>query len=478
VEARGGRDPDGRPRKEDVMSGVTETLARFASTLSYEDIPPDAIRIAKEVTLDCLGVALAGSVDRVGRLVKRVVRQMGGRPEATVVGSPWKTSAALAALANGAMGHALDYDDMGMSVGHPTVPVLPAVLALGESRHASGKEVLTAFIAGLEVEGKLAAAGQELYSRGFHSTSIYGTLGAAAAAARLLRLSPPQTQMALGIAASLASGLKDNFGTMTKPLHPGHAAWGGVVAPLLAQEGYTARPDVLEAPYGFMDAFAGKGRWDPGRAVEGLGRPFHILQPGITLKKYPCCGGNHRVLDALDALRRQTPFTWEEVEKVVVESGPVLPLVLQYTIPETGYQGKFSLHFNIAAALVLGRVVRDTFTEGVLQDPRIQAVMRRVEWRVSPEGVDILHQATPVTVYLKDGRVLSHPGDFIRGDPHHPLSTQEVLDKFSDNARLVLSGRALTRTIEWVLNMEEVDDVGRVMRLLAGRRYTDGGTEV
>ncbi|MCS7206514.1 MAG: MmgE/PrpD family protein [Dehalococcoidia bacterium] len=456
------------------MPAVTETLARFVSTLSYEDIPPEALRIGKEVILDCLGVALAGSVDGVGRIVKSVVRQMGGKPEATVIGAPWKTSAAQAALANGAMGHALDYDDMGMSVGHPTVPVLPAVLGLGEHLHASGKEVLTAFIAGLEVEGKLAAAGQELYSQGFHSTSIYGTVGAAAACARLLHLPPAQTQMALGIAASLSAGLKDNFGTMTKPLHPGHAAWGGVMAALLAREGFTARADVLEAPYGFMDAFAGKGRWDAEKAITNLGSPFHILHPGITLKKYPCCGGNHRVLDALYALRQQTPFTWEQVDRVVVESGPVLPLVLQYTIPQTGYQGKFSLHFNVAAALVLGHVVRDTFTDAVVRDPRIQEMMRRVEWKVVAETGDILHQGTPVTVYLKDGRVLRHPGDFIKGDPQHPLSRQEILDKFSDNARLVLSRSALLKTIDLVLGLEGVEDVTRVMRPLAVRLPGDG----
>ncbi|GBD11538.1 hypothetical protein HRbin23_01205 [bacterium HR23] len=456
------------------MPAVTETLARFASTLSYEDIPPEAVRIAKEVTLDCLGVALAGSVDGVGRIVKSVVRKMGGRPEATVIGAPWKTSAPNAALANGAMGHALDYDDMGMSVGHPTVPVLPAVLALGERIHASGKEVLTAFIAGLEVEGKLGAAGRELYSQGFHSTSIYGTVGAAAACARLLRLTPSQTQMALGIAASLASGLKDNFGTMTKPLHPGHSAWGGVVSALLAQEGYTARADVLEAPYGFMDAFVGKGRWDAEKVVTDLGHPFHVLQPGITLKKYPCCGGNHRALDALYALRQQTSFTWEQVEKVVVESGPVLPLVLQYTFPDTGYQGKFSLHFNVAAAIVLGHVVRDTFTDAVVRDPRIQEMMRRVEWKVTAETGDILHQGTPVTVYLKDGRVLRNPGDFIKGDPQHPLSRQEILDKFSDNARLVLSRPALLKTIDLVLDLESLPDIGLVMRYLSARPRRDG----
>ncbi|MFN3974429.1 MAG: MmgE/PrpD family protein [Dehalococcoidia bacterium] len=456
------------------MPAVTETLARFASTLSYEDIPPEALRIAKEVSLDCLGVALAGSADDVGKTIKCIVRQMGGKAEATVIGAPWKTSAPQAALANGAMGHALDYDDMGMSVGHPTVPVLPAVLALGERLHASGKEVLTAFIAGLEVEGKLGGAGQELYSQGFHSTSIYGTVGAAAACARLLRLNPAQTQMALGIAASLASGLKDNFGTMTKPLHPGHAAWGGMVAAWLAQEGYTARADVLEAPYGFMDAFVGKGRWDGEKAIKNLGNPFHIVQPGITLKKYPCCGGNHRALDALYDLRQQTPFTWEQVEKVVVESGPVLPLVLQYTIPQTGYQGKFSLHFNVAAAIVLGHVVRDTFTDAVVRDPRIQEVMKRVEWRVTPESGDILHQGTPVTVYLKDGRVLRHPGDAIKGDPQHPLSHQEILDKFSDNARLVLPRPSLLKAIDQVMDLESVSDIRQVMRCFASRPRQDG----
>ncbi len=228
--------------------GVTERFARFVVDTSYEDIPPEAIRIAKEISLDCLGTTLAGYVDPVGKAITKIVRDLGGTPECTVIGAGFKTSSAQAALANGTMAHALDFDDMGLSMGHPSVPVLPVILALGEKMHLTGRDILTAHLIGFEVEGKLGYGSQELYSRGWHSTGVLGVMGAAAAAAKMLKLNMEQTRMAFGIAASHAAAVKPNMGSMTKPLHAGNAARGGIMAALLAKEGYTAEPSIIEHP--------------------------------------------------------------------------------------------------------------------------------------------------------------------------------------------------------------------------------------
>ena len=218
-----------------------------------------------------------------------------------VIGSGFKTSAPLAALANGTMAHALDFDDVNWHMsGHPTVPLLPAILALGQGVHASGQEVLLAYALGFEVETKVGLGmNPRHYDLGWHATSTLGTLGAAVACAKLLRLDVMKTRMALGIAASMAAGLRQNFGTMTKPLHPGQAAMNGVTAAQLARLGWTADANILEAPYGFCQLYAGAGRYRLDDVVKQLGQPFEILASGVAIKQYPCCAFTHRALDGM-----------------------------------------------------------------------------------------------------------------------------------------------------------------------------------
>ncbi len=449
---------------------VTERLARFVVDTGYGDIPPDAVRIAKEISLDCLGTTLAGYMDPVGKTITRVVRDLGGTPECTVIGAGFKTSSAQAALANGTMAHALDFDDMGLSMGHPSAPVLPAILALGERFHLTGKEVLAAHLVGFEVQGKLGYGSQELYSRGWHPTGVFGVMGATAAAAKLLKLDVEQTRMAFGIAASHAAAAKPNMGSMTKPLHAGNAARGAIMASLLAREGYTADPNIIEHPLGYAHAFVHDGRYDLEKMVASIGDPWHILSPGVTLKKYPCCGGNHAPLDALFKMMGEQKFSYEDVETVQVDLDYTVGLMLSFEEPVNGYEGKFSLQYNIASALVDGEVTKATFTDEKVADPRIRDSMKRVKKVVHEDwSREFGRFRSPVTVTLKNGQQFTEPGDFIKGSPAMPLSVDEIIQKYSDNASGVLPDNMIKESINIMLSLENLRDVAELLEVVSGR---------
>ncbi|HET8563047.1 MAG TPA: MmgE/PrpD family protein, partial [Candidatus Binatia bacterium] len=274
--------------------GLTQEVAGFVAKTRYRDIPAEVVRLAQSFILDGLGVALAGSTEKGTRIVQTHIRQLGGKREATVLGTGLTVPAAKAALANGVAGHAMDYDDTQLSTSkeavyglltHPTTPVLAAVLAIGEKEKVSGQELLLAYILGVEVECRIAdAINPRHYQSGFHSTATMGGLGAAMAAGKLLRLKEEVLMRTLGIAASMASGLRENFGTMTKPLHAGRAAENGVTAALLGQAGFSAATNILEARRGFYNAMA--GGYDESKVTGRLGHPYFMQAPGISIKPY------------------------------------------------------------------------------------------------------------------------------------------------------------------------------------------------
>src|SRR3989454_1174337 len=268
-------------------------LAEFIVKTSLEDCPGEAVARVRRAALDTLGVMLAGAGEPVARVVRRVVRAEGGIALATVVGSSLKTSPGWAALANGAAGHAHDFDDTNFALlGHPSVPLLSTALAAGEAEMADGRALVLAYLVGFEVSVALGAAlNPDHYTRGWHATSSIGTLGCAAAAARIMGLDVVQTRNALSLAASHASGLKENFGSMTKPYHAGHAARNGILAAQLAREGLTASETALEGKQGYAAAFGGSHALDG--ALERLGRSWHLVESGIAVKPYPSCALTH-----------------------------------------------------------------------------------------------------------------------------------------------------------------------------------------
>src|SRR5215469_7328250 len=324
---------------------ATSHLAEFVTKSRWEDCPAEAVEAARRAILDCLGVMLAGSVEPAARLVTDVARAEGGSPLATVVGTRLRTGAVWAALANGTAAHALDFDDTNFAMmGHPSAPVLAAALAAGELALADGRALVHAFLLGFEVETTMAAVmNPPHYEKGFHATGTLGTMGAAAAASRLL-----------GLDASQASGLKENFGTMTKPFHAGHAARSGVLAALLARDGFTASDQAIEGPQGYF-AVLGAGKRE-GRQLESLGAPWKILTSGVAVKPYPSCACTHSIIDGALELRRTHQITPEQIAEVTVGVHSAVPRILIHSNPRSGLEAKFSGEFSAAAALCEGRV--------------------------------------------------------------------------------------------------------------------------
>ena len=280
---------------------VTKRIAEYVATTSLEDFPPEAVEAAKGAITDCLGCMLAGSTEPLADVLCGYVKSNGGTPQATVVGRGFKTSAPEAALVNGAMGHALDYDDISRAMkGHPSVVLLPAALALAEEEGAAGSDVLLAFMLGFEVACSVGDSVGVAYhdDLGWHPTGPLGALGAAAAASRILKLGEEQTAMAISLAASQAAGLRQNFGTMTKPFHAGASCRSGITAAKLVQAGFTASTDAIEGRFGFIHAFSGGAGYDRERVLQTLGKRCYLIESGIEIKKYPCCGSSHLALDA------------------------------------------------------------------------------------------------------------------------------------------------------------------------------------
>ncbi len=451
---------------------ITRGYARFIAETGYERLGDAAMLAAKRAVLDTLAVTLAGSVEPAARIALETMRAVGGNPQATVIGAGDRVSVTQAAFVNGVAGHALDYDDVNYSLsGHPSVPVLPAVLALAEQLGADGREALRAFVLGFEVECRLGRTqGPSHYARGWHATSTHGTIGAAAAAAALLGLTEEQTAMALGIAGSMAAGSRQNFGTMTKPLHPGRAAEAGLTAALLAQRGFTADPTMLEGPLGFIRLFSPAEDHDPTVALENLGAPWEIVAPGIAVKQYPCCYNTHRALDGVLALREEAGITAEMADSIAavevrLPASAAAPLI--HPRPQTGLEGKFSMQYCVAAALLDGAPRLATFSDAAVQRPAAQALLRRVELLTRDETARLAGGRSDVTIRLRDGRVLQRSVAEPRGSGERPLTWEELAEKFRDCAAVVLPPAAANEALERIAAFETLPDLRGLLALLA-----------
>ena len=414
---------------------------------------------AANAILDTIGVALAGSTEPAARIVQVTLepsnaQNLGPWERRTsesadrrasgpcaIWGTSLHGSATDAAFANGVAAHALDFDDMCfVSLAHPSAPLVPAVIAAGEVAGASGPAVLDAYVVGFEIQARLGRLmNPRHYQRGWHCTSTLGVMSAAAGASRLFGLDASATAHALAIAASSASGLKENFGTMVKPLHAGLAARDGVLAALLARGGMTASEKAIDGPQGYQHALDSE-RDDLVREIADLGRRWEILDTGITVKLYPSCAGTHPTLDAILDLRAEHGFDVDDVARVDVDVDPIVPTILIYDRPSSALEAKFSLPFCAAAACVFGRVGIDTFDAAALSDPRVKALMERVSMRVDPEiGLDkpSLTEAR-VRVTLKDGRTLTKDAHGARGYPANPASATDLETKFLGCASRVM----------------------------------------
>ncbi len=455
---------------------ATEKLADFIVRTEYKNLPSDAVEKAKRTALDCIGAALAGVSEPVSRTIGAHVTKLGDPAHASVFGSPAKVSVADAALANGSIAHALDYDDCGMKIGHPSVLVLPAVLSLGEHLGASGKDVLAAYILGLEVEGKIALhADFKLMQSRLNHQSWYGSVGAAAACAKILRLDPARTKMALAIGANFACGLAANHGTMAGAMAAGNACRNGVTAALLARDGITANANIIETKNGFYDTLVGAGHHDAEGMAESLGRPYYIQSPGIGLKKYPSCYHTHRALDGVLQLLGEHRLTDSDIAAIDVGTSQRALRVLAFSEPATPYQAKFSMPYCIGAAVVDRQVTLDTFTSAKVDDRSITEARKKVHlsfpdvpiWPgLADVGPDTEFVGNPVTIRTTDGRSYNARVDIPRGDPALPLTDDELFAKYRDCGSGQLRPEAIEHSRDLVLRLETIADIGTLMAAL------------
>jgi 2-methylcitrate dehydratase PrpD len=380
-------------------------------------------------------------------------------------------------LANGVAGHAMDYDDTQLSTSkeavyglltHPTTPVLAAVLAIGEKQRISGADFLLAYIVGVEVECRLAdAINPRHYQSGFHSTATLGGLGAVMAVGKLLRLNKRLLVHALGIAASMASGLRENFGTMTKPLHAGRAAENGVTAALLAQSGFSAATNILEARRGFYNAMA--GGHDESKIAGRLGRPYFMQEPGISIKPYPSGSLSHPAQDLILDLVQKHDLHDKDIQSIDVGTNSNVPNALIYPMPKNALEAKFSIPFCMAIAVLERKAGIAQFVDRKVRQRRVVDMMRRVTLSVDNElealGYDRVRSR--IRIKLNNGRMIEGRCDVARGHPEKPLSWAELSEKFRDCASLVLPAKNAEKVIDLVARLAQLGNLGMLMRTLA-----------
>ena len=451
---------------------ATAVLSRFASKIRIGDISAAAVAATKRHILDCTGVALAATAEPAGRIVLDVTSEQGGAPQARVLGSSLRTGTVAAAWANGALAHLLDFDDTGFS--HPTACILPAALAMAERPGVTGGDLVAAVCVGLEVFERLSLSGRqyepELRRRGFHPTSLYGCSAAAAAAGNLVGLNAGQMGVALGLAAANAGGLTQHFGTWGKGIHAGNAARAGVTSVLLAAKDYVADPAGIEGEYGFFSAFHGPGNYDLGKVDIGLGQHWAIVDPGLTVKRYPCCGGNLRALDAAQALVVEHDIRIDDVARLEVDVHPDLLCIVRFHKPTDGFRGKFSLDYVLAAMLLDRRVDLDSFTDAYCTAPRMRQALEKVQVNAHPEwpADDTSRRRSPVTIRMQDGRTFTRTVDKVRGSPGNPMTRDELLDKYRGCASRVLTGERLERSIAALEELDRLPAATELMDALTG----------
>jgi len=454
------------------MALTEETIAKFIVETSDEDIPPAALKWANLGSFDVVGTMMAGAVSPPGQIMAKFTKEAGGTPETTVVGTGIRTSAVMGALANGSLAHALDYDDMGGKFGHPSCVLLPPLISLAERMHLSGRDVLNAYAMGFEVGSSIGAGCH--YNQGevgFHSTSMFGTMAATAACARLLRLDVEQTIMALGTAGSMPSGLVQNFGTYTKGLHAGLGSRNGVMACLLAKDGWKGATNIFESKVGFLSTYVGKDKYDLETIRNGLGKWFVV--DSIIIKKYPCCGSNHSSLDSILGLVNDNNIDFDDIDTLELGQMPYISHVLLYPDPAYGFQGKFSVHYNAATAMLDKHIHIGSYTDEKLNRPEFKEALSKLRVNVMPPwdpNFSAMANSNPITIKLKDGRVFHRDTNRhqMHGTPADPLTEAELLAKFDFNAGLVLSSQDASRARDAWRNLADVEDIGQALEIIAG----------
>jgi 2-methylcitrate dehydratase PrpD len=462
-----------------MSENLTRYVAEFIQGTQLKDLPNGVVTLGKKHILDGLGLALSGGASHCGELVRQHLDDLHlGDGPATVIGTRQKVAPRFAAFANGVGIHADDYDDTQLAVAkdrvyglltHPTAPALPAALAMAEATNASGAAAMLAYHLGVEVECKISEAiDPRHYQAGFHSTATCGTFAAAAAAARLMGLDVEATQRALSIAGSQSAGLRENFGTMTKPFHAGRASESGVAAAQFASYGWTATDKILEAPRGFFSA-AGGG-YDDNAIAGRLGKPWTFAEPGISIKPHPSGSLTHPGMTEMLRLLRENDIKAKDVVKVRVGTNHNMPNALIHHRPRNELQAKFSMEFCMAILLLEGRAGLNEFTDEVVLRPDVQEMIEKVDFGVDPEaeaaGYHLM--TTLIDIELANGKHVKGRADFGKGSPAMPMSYEDVAGKFRENAEFAkFPLKQAEQVIAMVRELESLPKIATLMEVLA-----------
>lgn len=450
---------------------ATAALAEFGISTPTSTFPSEVVHAGRRAILDTMGVALAGSRELPAHLAVEYISNRGSTPESTIWGTGSQVTSQDAAMANGIAAHVLDFDDTNDSMrGHPSVPILPAVFAMGERADTSGLDVLAAFIVGVEAACKLGYfTGQDPYDHGWHVTATHGLIGATVGAGRLAGLSVGQLRHAIGIAVSFTGGVRGNFGTMTKALHVGRAAQSAIMAVELAQIGFTASTTAIEDDFGYWAVFGRDSRCLAESFESSLGSPFDIVSPGLNVKAYPCCASTHAAIDAVLSVREG--LSADDVERVDVSVPYTAPLILIHHRPSDPLSAKFSLEYCVAAALLDGPVTLEHFTQTSVNRPDLQSLLRRVTHIVPPEwnhdDGTVRTGLARVDVQLKGGTIRHGETTAVLGSPARPLSDDELEAKFISCASLIWDTDKSQHTLETLRRLDQLPSIRELGSVLS-----------
>lgn len=450
---------------------IVTRLADLVCAFDRSRLTPKAVAAARTCILDTIGVTLAGLPEPCTQILLKTPGVATAPGKALIFGTSRRTSALDAALVNGTASHALDYDDFsGVLGGHHSVPLVSALFALAEERGATGEQLVMAYVVGVEVETGLArAVNFHHYDKGWHPTSTLGTFGAAAAAGHLMKLDRDRMAMALAIAASLASGVKANFGTMTKPLHIGHCGRNGLFAALIAEQGFDAATDIFEHHQGFLDVFNGPGTYDIEKLFSGWGKPWAIEAASIGLKQFPCCGSTHSAITMALNLARDEKIAADDLTHIDIKPHGRRLRHTNNPDPQTPLEAKFSVQYVVARALKDRAVRLKDFEGEAHKEPAIRHLLDIIKATPHPDMADDAEEqwGAEVSLTLKDGRTVSRRIENLVGrGGDYPMTSGELWDKFEDCARRSLPREQIAPLFERLETLETVTDIAQVTRLL------------
>ncbi len=451
---------------------IARNMAERVLAVTYADLPAEALQWAKIAILDTLAVTIAGAHQPCTLIAAQVpgIADLDG--QALVIGHGRRTSILDAAFINGIASHALDYDDVNNQIGgHPSVPLVPALFAFGDAVLTPGEAAISAYVAGFELETQIGlCVNYHHYNKGWHPTATLGIFGTVALGSRLMSLGVDETAQALAMAASLAGGLKANFGTMTKPLHIGQSLRNGVMAVLMAKNGFTASEDAFEHKQGFFEVFNGKERYNIERVFSNWGTPWNVTNPGPSVKVYPCCGSTHGAIECTLAIRSQGSPNPKEVRTIEILTDPKRLPHTDNVNPTSGLSAKFSVQYVVARALLDGRVGLSDFENSAFDEPLVRELMAKVMLGIHADMQDpeIDTYGAEVTITMNDGQKFTHrSNDIVLRGPSRPMDKTELFTKFKDCTQRMLPSETYLQLYEKLCNFETLSSMRSITDLLA-----------